>query len=106
MEELLEKLEKELEDYKLSVKEKGVDFAIDRAYEITIKQEIINSIKYDQELFDIEIKRLLTREDLLDEMYDDWTGANSNIRDNISCSVEETIEIINSKFEKEKDEER
>ena len=100
MEELLEKLEKELEDYKLSVKEKGVDFAIDRAYEITIKQEIINSIKYDQELFDIEIKRLLTREDLLDEMYDDWTG------DNISCSVEETIEIINSKFEKEKDEER
>ena len=44
---LLQKLEHELKDFKEYVKEHGIDFAIDKAYELTIKQEIIDSIIYE-----------------------------------------------------------
>lgn len=101
-EDLIEKLNKELEDYKLMLKEKGVDYAIDRAYEITVKQEIIDSIEYDQDLYDIEVKRLLE----INEMYDDWIRFDGNMRETIGYSVENTIEKINAEFEKEKNEVR
>jgi methionyl-tRNA formyltransferase len=41
---LQEKLEQELKQFKQEVKEMGVDVAIDRAYELTVKQEIIDSL--------------------------------------------------------------
>ena len=44
---LLEKLEQELKDYKSYVREQGVDFAIDKAYELTVKQEVIDCLMYD-----------------------------------------------------------
>ena len=34
------------EEYKQEVKEMGVDVAIDRAYELTVKQEIIDGLLY------------------------------------------------------------
>ena len=37
---LIKKLEQEIEDFKSELKEKGVDYAIDRAYELTAKQEM------------------------------------------------------------------
>ena len=43
-EKLYQKLENELKDFKTKMKENGVDYAIDRAYELTTKQEIIDSI--------------------------------------------------------------
>ena len=45
IDELLKKLELELKDYKSYVKEQGVDYAIEKAYELTVKQEIIDCIK-------------------------------------------------------------
>ena len=39
---LFEKLKQELNDYKSYVKERGVDFAIDKAYELTVRQEVID----------------------------------------------------------------
>ena len=43
-EKLFKKLEQEMKEYKEYIKERGVEFAIDRAYELTSKQEIIDSL--------------------------------------------------------------
>ena len=48
---LYKKLEDELKEFKAEMKEKGVDYAIDRAYELTTKQEIIDSIQFDHSVF-------------------------------------------------------
>ena len=61
--QLYEKLENEMKEYKEKVKEKGLDYAMDKAYEMTVKQEIIDSIEYDHELSKTEIKALLSRLD-------------------------------------------
>ena len=47
---LLQKLEEELKEFKSYIKEQGVDFAIDKAYELTVKQEIIDVLIYDSDL--------------------------------------------------------
>ena len=55
---LLQKLEEELKEFKSYIKEQGVDFAIDKAYELTVKQEVIDCLMYDNELSKEQIKRL------------------------------------------------
>ena len=56
---LYKKLENELKDFKLKMKENGVDYAIDRAYELTTKQEIIDSIQFDHDLSKTQINEKL-----------------------------------------------
>lgn len=56
---LLKKLEQELKDYKEYIRDMGVDFAIDKAYELTVKQEIIDCIAYNSNLSNEQIKALL-----------------------------------------------
>ena len=68
---LLEKLEQELKDYKSYVREQGVDFAIDKAYELTVKQEVIDCLMYDNELSKEQIKALLKFDNVLDDCYDE-----------------------------------
>ena len=88
------KLQKELDEFKEEVKEQGADYAIDRAYEIVAKQEIIDSIIYDHELSKKEIKALLSRGHVLEEMYDDWLSFDGNMREDINYSVDDTLEFI------------
>ena len=57
---LQEKLEQELKDFKQEVKEMGVDIAVDKAYELTVKQEIIDGLIYDTNLS--KKKRILLAE--------------------------------------------
>lgn len=99
---LFQKLERELKDFKNNVKEKGVDFAIDKAYELTVKQEIIDSIQYDTELSKKEIKALLSKDNILDEFYSDWLSFDGNMRENLNYSVEKTLDILSDEYKKEK----
>ena len=57
-EELIKKLKAEMEKFKEKIRESGVDYAIDRAYEITVKQEIIDIFEYDKDLSNEEYKVL------------------------------------------------
>ena len=100
--ELYKKLEDELKKFKAEVKKNGVDYAIDRAYEITTKQEIIDSIQYDHSLSKSEIKALLTKENVLDEMYDDWLSFDGNMREHINYSVDKSLKIITDSYRKDK----
>ena len=98
-EELYQKLYNEFNKFKAEMKENGVDYAIDRAYELTTKQEIIDSIQYDHILSKTEIKALLSRENVLDEMYDDWLSFDGNMREHINYSVDKSLRIIVDKYE-------
>ena len=98
---LYEKLENEMKEFKADIKEKGVDYAIDKAYELTAKQEIIDSIQYDNELSKTQIKALLSRENVLDELYDDWLSFDGNMREHINYSVEKSVDIITNNYQKE-----
>ena len=100
-ESLYKKLEDELKDFKVLIREKGIDYAIDRAYELTVKQEIIDSIKFDSILSKTEIKALLSRENLLNELYDDWLTIDGNMREHINFSVDDSIRFITNEYKKE-----
>ena len=67
---LLQKLEEELKEFKSYIKEQGVDFAIDKAYELTVRQEVIDCLMYDNELSKEQIKALLKFDNVLDDCYD------------------------------------
>lgn len=101
-EKLYQKLENELKDFKIKMKENGVDYAIDRAYELTIKQEIIDSIEFDHDLSKTQIKALLSRENILDELYDDWLSFDGNMRENINYSVDASLNLITDEYKKDK----
>lgn len=100
-EKLQAKLEQELEDYKAKVKERGVDYAIDRAYEITAKQEIIDSLLYDNNLSKTQINALLKEKNVLDICYDDWLKFDGNMREHINYSVDKSLNFIVSDYRKE-----
>ena len=99
---LYQKLENELKDFKTKMKENGVDYAIDRAYELTTKQEIIDSIEFDHDLSKTQIKALLSRENILDELYDDWLSIDGNMRENINYTVDESLNLITDEYKKDK----
>lgn len=99
---LYKKLEDELKEFKAEMKEKGVDYAIDRAYELTTKQEIIDSIQFDHSLSKIEIKALLSRENVLDELYSDWLSFDGNMREHINYSVDKSLNLITDEYKKDK----
>ena len=99
---LYQKLENELKDFKTKMKETGVDYAIDRAYELTTKQEIIDSIEFDHDLSKTQIKALLSRENILDELYDDWLSFDGNMRENINYSVDASLNLITDEYKKDK----
>lgn len=101
-EELYKKLEKEMNDYKAEIRAKGVDCAIDHAYELTARQEIIDSIEFDAVLDKTEIKALLSKKNLLNELYDDWLGHDGNMREHINFSVDESIRTITKEYKETK----
>ncbi len=98
---LLQKLEEELKEFKSYIKEQGVDFAIDKAYELTIKQEIIDSIIYDRTLSEEEIEVLLKCNNVLDQCYDEWLKSDGNIRDTLNFVVDERVNFIIDDFSKD-----
>ena len=97
---LLQKLEEELKEFKSYIKEQGVDFAIDKAYELTIKQEIIDSIIYDRTLSEKEIEILLKCDNVLDQCYDEWLKSDGNIRDTLNFVVDERVDFIIDDYSK------
>jgi len=95
---LYEKLEKEMKDLKQHFKDKGVNYAIDNAYEIIVKQEIMDGIKYDNLLSRIQIKALLSKENILSLLYDDWLKFDGNMREYINYSVENSVKNITNDY--------
>lgn len=99
---LFEKLKQELNDYKSYVKERGVDFAIDKAYELTVRQEVIDCLMYDNELSKEQIKALLKFDNVLDDCYAEWLKTDGNLREHLNYSVDKSVNHITDDYRKEK----
>lgn len=97
-----QKLDKEMLDLRAEIKEQGVEKAISKAYELTVKNEIKDCILYDKDLSKAEIKALLSRKNILDETYQDWLKDDGNLREDINYTLDNSIENITEDFEKNK----
>ena len=97
-EKLIKKLEEEMKKFKEEIREKGVDYAIDKAYELTSKQEIIDCLEFDFNLDKIQIKALISRDCLLDELYSDWLDTDGNLREEIGFSVDKSLDYITDSY--------
>lgn len=98
---LQQKLEQELNDYKSYVKEQGVDFAIDKAYELTVKQEIIDCLIYDNNFTKEQITALLKCDNILEQCYDEWLKSDGNLRETLNFVVDDRVELIIDDYSKE-----
>lgn len=100
---LIKKLEKEYENFISKIKDTGVDTAINNSYEIVIKQAIIDYISC-EEIDNNELQALLKKDNLLNELYNEWMRTDCNIYTTVGEVVEERIEeIANEYAEKKKD---
>ena len=91
---LIEKLERELTDFKDSLKGLPAEQIIDNSYKITCMQTIQDYLAYDKDYSKFELKTLLKREHILQECYDDWLSCDGNLRETLEYSVDDTIDIL------------
>ena len=92
-EKLIEKLEKELQDYKGFLRQKSPDEIIESAYELTVRTLIIGEMN-EKNLDYYELKALIKQKDLLAELYEDWRNSDGSMGENISYEMDNSIKII------------
>ena len=79
------------------IKEKGIDYVAERAYEIVSRQCVIDYF----ECKDFEtknIKVLLGTENLLDDLYNEWMKTDGNFYEQLEYCVEDKIESLSNEF--------
>ena len=91
---LIQKLERELTDFKDSLKELPAEQIIDNSYKITCMQTIQDYLANDKDYSKFELKTLLKREHLLEECYDDWLSNDGSLREALEFSIDDTIDLI------------
>ena len=95
---LQEKLEQELKQFKQEVKEMGVDVAVDKAYELTVKQEIIDGLLYDNNISKKEKNEILSCKKQNKKMYDDWLTQDGNLRESLNFSIDKSVNSLTSAY--------
>ena len=91
---LIQKLERELTDFKDSLKELPAEQIIDNSYKITCMQTIQDYLANDKDYSKFELKTLLKREHILQECYDDWLSNDGSLREALEFSIDDTIDLI------------
>lgn len=88
--ELAKKLDKEFNMYKKKLREKSKDEIIKNAYQLVVKEEIKEELKY-MDLYDEEKKILICKDNVLDEFYKDWLDCDVTLGESMQNSIEESI---------------
>lgn len=92
--QLYDKMKKEYDNFINEIKKLSSKEIIDRAYEISIKEEFV-SVFYPDDTHDInDIKILNKCEHPLETLYDDWMDTDLGINSVLRYSVEYTIENL------------
>ena len=93
-EKLRKKMESEYDEFIERIKKTGsVDTAIEKAYEIIYKQEII-ACTYDPDMKTSEIDNLLMSEYPLEMIYDEWMDTDASVADMLQDCIRETADKI------------
>lgn len=99
-EELMKKLEKEMFDYKESLKDKTPEEIMQNAYELTLRQEIIDYYNFDVGYSKEELMALINEPDLLSQGYDEWLSFDGNLREAIEYPLEHLTESIMQEYKR------
>lgn len=96
MQEIIEKLNKEFKDYIEDIRRKDdIEIAINSAYEIVVKQEILDLFECGEIWRDEEQRKSMLQEpNLLEYLYQEWLDCDSNMRESIYYSVASAIDKI------------
>lgn len=102
-EQLYEKAKKEQADYYNEVKQLSKDKIIEKAYEISIRQEIYSILEseviYDNNfLNDNQAKVLLSSRSPIFEIYEEWLGNDYNICEDIRQTVIDCVDVMQGEF--------
>lgn len=87
------KLDHELKELYENLVEKGKEEILNSAYEITVKEQIVDILK-DMNLHEVEKEVLFLRDDLLAELYQDWLHYDATLKEPITDSVDKSISTI------------
>lgn len=94
--DLIEILDKEQKDFKKKMSKFDVETIMDNAYEICIREEIqvyLSNKNYSKEELNCLIKYAKSNS-LIDRAYDLWQGISGGFNEDITNSVDETIQEI------------
>ena len=91
--ELMKKLENEYNEFKEQFMSLSPKEAVDNAYELVVKQEILDSFNYDMSYDKEELQALLKQDNLLSQAYDEWLSADGNLREALQYSVDNVVEM-------------
>ena len=95
------KLEREFKHFKKGLKKLPKNKIIDKAYEITSKEEI-KDILINMDLHDAEKEMLFYQDDILNEFYHDWLDCEVPLGDSMQYCVEESIATLTKYMDKKK----
>lgn len=95
------KLEREFNYFKKGLKKLPKSKIIEKAYEITSKEEI-KDILINMDLHDAEKEMLFFQEDILNEFYHDWLDCDIPLGDSMQYCVEESIATLTKYMGKKK----
>lgn len=91
--DLIKKLENEYSEYKEQFMSLTPKEAVDHAYELVVKQEILDCFNYDMSYDKEELQALLKQDNLLSQAYDEWLSADGNLREALQYSVDNVVEM-------------
>ena len=87
------KLDNELKELHEKLLKKGNEEILNSAYEITVKEQIVDILK-DMNLHEVEKEVLFLRDDLLAELYQDWLHYDATLKEPTTDSVDKSISTI------------
>ena len=91
--DLIKKLENEYSEYKEQFMSLSPKEAVDHAYELVVKQEILDCFNYDMSYDKEKLQALLKQDNLLSQAYDEWLSADGNLREALQYSVDNVVEM-------------
>ena len=97
---LEEKLENEFKSFCEKLKTKTPEQIIEKAYEITVKEEIKEELK-NMELYEQEKVIMIEQPDLLNELYHDWLDTDTPLGDSLRDTLEESVFSLTRYFGKQ-----
>lgn len=87
------KLEREFNHFKRGLKKLPKNKIINKAYEITAKEEIKDTL-INMELHDAEKEMLFYQDDILNEFYHDWLDCDVPLGESMQYCIEESIATL------------
>ena len=106
LKKLDKKLDKEYAMFVENTQKKTKEEIISSAYELTVKEELKETLK-GMELFPSEVTNLLKQKNILNEFYYDWLNDGTPLGEILEDSIDNSISMVRRYYEeKEKNKER